>query len=84
MTAEKRRLPMNAYCDNAFSTEGFFNWKKGLERFEIHECTSAHREAVQMLVTKTRDVGEMLCDSYALEKVENKKMLSVIIGTICF
>ena len=28
MTAEKRRLPMNAYCDNAFSTEGFFNWKK--------------------------------------------------------
>ena len=84
MIAEKRRLPMNAYRDNAFSTEGFFNWKKGLERFEIHECIAAHREAVQMLVSKTRDVGEMLCDSYALEKVENKKMLSVIIGTIRF
>ena len=27
---------------------------------------------------------EMLCDSYALEKVENRKKLSVIIGTIRF
>ena len=84
MVAEKRRLPMDGNRDDAFSTEGFFNWKKGLERFERHESTAAHREAVEMLVCKTRDVGEMLSDSYALEKAENRKMLSVIISTIRF
>ena len=56
MVAEKRRLPMDGNRDDAFSTEGFFNWKKGLERFERHESTAAHREAVEMLVCKTRDV----------------------------
>ena len=46
MVAEK----MDGNRDNAFSTEGFFNWKKGLLRFERHESTAAHREAVEMLV----------------------------------
>ena len=51
---------------------------KGLERFERPESTAAHHEAVEMLVCKTRDVGEMLSDSYALETC--RKMLSVIIS----
>ena len=49
-----------------------------MERFERHESTAAHHEAVEMLVCKTRDVGEMLSDSYALETC--RKMLSVIIS----
>ena len=47
-----------------FQLKTSFNWKKGLERFERHESTAAHHEAVEMLVC---DVGEMLSDSYALE-----------------
>ena len=38
MIAEKRRLPMNAYRDNAFSTEGFFNW---IKNWNVLKYTSA-------------------------------------------
>ena len=67
-----------------FQLKAFLIGRKDWNVFERHESTAAHSEAVEMLVCKTRDVGEMLSDSYALEKTENRKMLSVIISTIRF
>lgn len=87
MVAEKRGLLVSGNRDDVFSKIGYSNWKKALQSFEKHENTIFHREAVQMLVTipqTTRDVGDMLSDSHAAAKAENRKMLEVIISSIRF
>lgn len=66
---------------------GFTNWKKALERFEKHQNTGSHHEAVDLEVkipSTTKDVGEMLSASYASQKKENKRMLSMTLSSIRF
>jgi hypothetical protein len=88
MVAEKRGLLVSGNRDDVFSKIGYSNWKKALQSFEKHENTISHREAVQMLIVTipqtTRDVGDMLSDSHAAAKAENRKMLEVIISSIRF
>ena len=40
-----------------FIHHGFNNWKKALEKFREHECSSMHKEATEKLATKARGVG---------------------------
>ena len=66
---------------------GFTNWKKALERFEKHQNTGSHHEAVDLEVkipSTTKYVGEMLSASYASQKKENKRMLSMTLNSIRF
>ena len=85
MIADKRGLPMTKNKDDAFCKVGFTNWKKALEKFEKHQNTASHHEAVDLVVkipSTTKNVGEMLSTSYASQKEENRKMLSVILSSI--
>lgn len=68
-----------------FSKTGFDNWKKALERFEKHQNTTSHRDAVDLVVkipSTTKDVGEMLSASLASQKAESRKMLLTILSSI--
>ena len=38
-------LTFSKCCSHVFSTEGFNNWKKAIEKFNAHEASHAHREA---------------------------------------
>ena len=84
--ADKRGLVLHGNKDDAFAKSGYSHWKKALERFDKHENSASHHEAVDLLVTipnSTSDVGgEMLSSALAEEKAENRKMLSTIISTI--
>ena len=85
MMADKRGLVLHGNKDYAFAKSGYSDWKKALERFDKHENSASHHEAVDLLVTipnSTSDVGEMLSSALAEEKAENRKMLSTIISTI--
>ena len=61
--AEKRHLLLTLSKDDAFTTIGFSNWKKAIERFNKHEKVISHRQAVE-LVEKishtTKNIGDML------------------------
>ena len=85
LVADKRGLQITHNKDEAFTRNGFSNWKKALERFEKHQGTIAHRQAVEMVKTipnTTRDVGELLSEAHAQQKAENREMLQVILSTI--
>ena len=87
MVADRRGLPVTKNKDEAFCKVGFTNWKKALEKFEKHQNTGSHHEAVDLIVkipSTTKNVGEMLSTTYASQKDENRKMLLVIRSSICF
>lgn len=85
LVADKRGLPVSGNKDDVFSKTGFDNWKKALERFEKHQNTTSHRDAVDLVVkipSTTKDVGEMLSTSLASQKAESRKMLLTILSSI--
>ena len=85
LVAHKRSLQITQTKDEAFGSSGFSNRKKALERFEKHQSTIAHREAVELVKTipnTAKDVGEMLSGAHAQQKVENWEMLQIILSSI--
>ena len=48
MMADKRALTcmLTHNNDDVFSVTGFSNWKNALEKFENHQHTKSHREAM--------------------------------------
>ena len=85
MTAEKvQGILKGGNKDDVFTMTGY-SQKKALERFEKHQNSDAHHEAVDILVTlpsSTEDVGEMLSTIHAQEKEVNRKMLSTMMTTV--
>ena len=56
-------------------SRGFSNWKDGT--IAKHEKSASHTEAVEVVVTlpaTTRDVGELLSQQYAAQKVKNREV----------
>ena len=85
--AEKQHLPISSNKDRAFTTSGFSNWKKAIERFNKHESSLSHHQAVdfvEKIPRTTKNVGEMLSSSYAQQKAENRAMLKIILSSIRF
>ena len=59
----------------------FSNWKKAIERFNKHEQSIAHHQAVDLvekIPSTTRNVGDMLSSKYEQQKAENGEMLGII------
>lgn len=50
----KGLLQLTTKKEDAFTTVGFSNWKKGLDKFRTHENTSVHKEGVLKLSSKTK------------------------------
>ena len=63
--------------DEAFVMRGYSNWKEASGdkgRIASHECSSAHRRAVEVMETlpkTTRDVGKLCLSAHADEKLQN-------------
>jgi hypothetical protein len=71
--------------DQAFTKSGFSNWKKAIEKFNKHELTIAHHQAVELVESipnTTKNVGEMLSGIDTKQKAENRVMLRVILTSI--
>ena len=67
-----------------FVRDGFFNWKKALNRFKDHERSTAHREAVSKLQARSQgvNVGAMISKQYEAEKRNNRAMLMKLLHCI--
>lgn len=89
VVAEKRGLSSSAAvrsksADDAFIRTGFSNWKRALEKFEKHQNSLSHRDAMDQVAGKNRDVGEMLRKGYGEQKAENRQMLKAIVSSVRF
>ena len=85
--AERRHLPISLNKDEAVIKSGFSNWKKAIEKFNKHERSMAHRQAVELvekIPSTTRNVGDMLSHTYAQQKAESREMLRIILSSIRF
>ena len=83
--ADKRGLKISGYMDEMFTNTGFSNWKKAIEKFEKHQTSKSHREAIDLVIkipSTTKDVGEMLNKSHAEQKDENRQVLLKIFSSV--
>ena len=75
----------------AFVSTGFHNWKTALEKFRVHQCTSAHKTAVLTWRTAERtrnnpetNVVTLVNHQTKNEVDENRRYLKDIIETLIF
>ena len=76
-------------ADNVFTRYGYNNWKSATEKNKgsrKHEASASHKEAVaryiSILAEVIGDVGELLCNQHAEEKMKSRKVLLAILGNI--
>ena len=87
MTDDRRDPQITAYKDDIFTKKGFCNWKKAIDKFEKHDKSVSHRQAIEMVVTlpsTTADVGELISSANTQQKISNQHMLRTILNIIRF
>ena len=72
--------------DLAFIKKGYTNWKDATESFRRHEKSNCHQETIQavLIPSNVPDIGEMVSNLYAQNKVQNHKLFLKILQNIKF
>ena len=78
-------------ADNVFTRYGYKNWKSAIEKnkgFRKHDASASHKAAVARYISTPAevigDVGELLCNQHAEEKMKSRKVLFAILGNIIY
>ena len=76
-TAERQQLlTFSKNAETAFTVDGFQNWKKAISRFQQHEASTAHKEALSKLsVVKQMPVTAQLVGQQARNQESRRQML---------
>ena len=82
LVSNRRHYPVSLNKDDAFIKNGFSDWKRALEKFQRHQLSHSHRQAVDFVTSKTKDVGEMVQKGYTEQKAENRKILLTIFNFV--
>ena len=85
--AEKRNyFGLLTKREPAFISKGFSNWKKALEKFQIHEGNDCHNEAKQMkiLAATTEPIDEQSNNKLADQKRNNTQIFLKILENLGF
>lgn len=85
--ADTKGLPITHNKDLTFSKSGFSNWKKAIEKFNKHERSLSHHQAVELvesIPSTTKNVGKMLSTTYAQQQTENRVMLRMTLTSMCY
>ena len=89
MKAVASNLISSGNADNVITRYGYNNWKRATEKnkgFRKHEASASHEEVVARYISTpaevTGDVGELLCNQHAEEKIKSRKVLLAILGNI--
>lgn len=76
---------LTSHPKTAFFIEGFQNWKKAVERFQIHERAECHREAkTKLCLGEAPSIVEQLSLQADKTKAENRKMLLKLVSSLKF
>ena len=76
---------LTSHPKTAFFIEGFQNYKKAVERFQIHERAECHREAkTKLCLGEAPSIVEQLSLQADKTKAENRKMLLKLVSSLKF
>ena len=73
--------------EKSFISTGFLNWKDAIAKFNKHQASRCHQEAVLKTITlpaTTRDVGEMLSSQLAKLRLERRKCFLKLLSNARF
>ena len=84
--AKQHGLLSTSGKNSSFIAEGFGNWNKALERFEMHEKSEMHREALERLEYRASNVhiGNLLNREVAADQEFHRCMLLKLLRAIRF
>ena len=83
----EKKLQWSSSADAAFVTRGFSNWKDACVKFDNHQTSSCHKEAmlkVITLVSTTTDVAESLSVQHQQEKLERRQCFLKVLSNARF
>ncbi len=76
MTAvQQNKLQWDSNADTAFIDRGYSNWKHACKKFDTHQKSKTHEEAVLKMITlpaTTSNVAESLSSQLKLKKMQNR------------
>lgn len=65
-------LPFSSKKETVFIETGFNNWKKGVEKFKLHEKSACHQEAVMKMhavKTSVNVVAQVIFQSFVFDRL---------------
>ena len=80
-------LKDSVISDISFVSKGFCNWKDATRRFNFHESSKCHNEAIYKLIelpSTTGNVAEALSAQYIQDKLQRRQNLLKVLSTIKF
>ena len=75
-------LPWIGNADPAFTSAGFYNWKKGLERFRQHEASHIHYLSVNHWSSQTKPIDVLLNTHCQEQQKTAAKCLNIIATSV--
>ena len=68
---------VSSKADAAFVTNGFCNWKKGMEKFKDHESSSAHKNSLAAIIaSRNMSVGNLMQQSLHKSKYKEGRVFT--------
>ena len=83
---QQKLLSPSVLRSSPFTAEGFSSWNKALERFDMHEKSQMHREAIERLTCKDSiaDIGIMMNTRSSIEQEFHRNMLFKLMRAVRF
>ena len=77
-------ISLSKKLEPAFVHDGFNNWKKALQRFDAHEGSDGHKEAVERLRSKrsTETVVHGVYNQHLVVLQQRRQYLLIVISTL--
>ena len=85
MASQQNKLQWASNSDAAFIDRGYSNWKDACKKFNTHQKSKTHEEAVLKMITlpaTTSNVAESLSSQLKLEKMENRQCFLKILSSL--
>lgn len=81
----KSLLSFSTKKEDVFTTVGFCNWKKALEKFRVHENSQTHKEGLTKLASlSTESIASKLNDQVKTEMMKARTCLMAIFTSLRF
>lgn len=79
----KGLLTLSSKQENAFTIDGFGNWKKALQRFKEHESSQGHRESMEkFILMRQPSISSQLATELEKNQALHRKLLKKEISSI--
>jgi len=83
-TYKENKLNNIPNLEKTYISTGYSNWKEATSRFQSHEATRCHRDAMLTLPATTCDIGEICSSQHSKDKHNHRVYFLKILASIRF